>query len=89
MDALYDSFLVPGKLPKLYIGFSAFFLWYPLRNFERKKVVLMSSNFDRLHEIKNEAHAENFSCLSHWESKKSSMWASISKKTVLPRDSQI
>ena len=25
----------------------------------------MSSNFERLHEIKNEAYAENFSCLSH------------------------
>ena len=38
----------------------------PLGNYE-KKVVWMSSNFERLHEIKNEAYAENFSCLSHWE----------------------
>ena len=37
----------------------------------KKKVVLLSSNFERLHEIINEAYAENFSCLSHWEPKKS------------------
>ena len=42
----------------------------------------MSSNFERLHEIINEAYAENFSCLSHWEPKKCHMWASISENPV-------
>jgi hypothetical protein len=31
------------------------------------KVVQIISNFERLHKIKKEAFAENFSCLSHWE----------------------
>ena len=42
----------------------------------------MSSNFERLHEIINEAYAENFSCLYHWEPKKRNMWASISENPV-------
>ena len=42
----------------------------------------MSSNFERLHEIINEAYAENFSCLSHWEPKKRHLWASISENPV-------
>jgi hypothetical protein len=33
----------------------------------KKKVVQISSNFERLHKNKKEAFAENFSCLSHWE----------------------
>jgi hypothetical protein len=33
----------------------------------KKKVVQISSNFERLHKISKEAYAENFSCLSHWE----------------------
>jgi hypothetical protein len=33
----------------------------------KKKVVQISSNFERLQKIKKEAYAENFSCLSHWE----------------------
>ena len=44
----------------------------------------MSSNFERLHEIINEAYAENFSCLSHWEvrnphplSNSGSCWTSL------------
>ena len=49
-----------------YGNFSAFFLWSPLGNYE-KKVVWISSNLERLHEIKKEAYAENLSCLSHWE----------------------
>jgi hypothetical protein len=47
-------------------NFSTFFLWSPFGNYE-KKVVQMSSNFERLHKKKKEAYAENFSCLSHWE----------------------
>jgi hypothetical protein len=42
----------------------------------------MSSNFERLHEIINEAYAVNFSCLSHWEPKKCHMWESISENPV-------
>ena len=42
-----------------YGNFSAFFLWSPLGNYEK--------NFERLHEIKKEAYAENLSCLSHWK----------------------
>ena len=42
----------------------------------------MSSNFERLHEIINDAYAENFSCLIHWEPKKIHMWASISVNPV-------
>ena len=42
----------------------------------------MNSNFERLHEIINEAYAENFSCLSHWEPKKCHMWTSISENPV-------
>ena len=42
----------------------------------------MCSNFERLHEIINEAYAENSSCLSHWEPKKRHMWASISENPV-------
>ena len=42
----------------------------------------MSSNFERLHEIINEAYAENFSFLSHCEPKKCHMWASISENPV-------
>ena len=49
--------------------FSIFPLVPPLETME-KKVVQTSSNFERLHEIINEAYAENFSCLSHWEPKK-------------------
>ena len=70
----YASFLISWKLPQLYIGFSAFFLWSPLW----KKVVKRNSNFERLHE----AYAENFSCLSHWEHKKSHIPASISENPV-------
>ena len=43
-----------------------------------KKVVKTNSNFERLHE----AYAENFSCLSHWEHKKSHIPASISENPV-------
>ena len=42
----------------------------------------MSSIFEGGHEIRNEAYAENLSFLSHWEPKRSHMWASISEKTV-------
>ena len=42
----------------------------------------MSSNFERLHEIINDAYAENFSCPSHWEPKKCHMWASISENPI-------
>ena len=42
----------------------------------------MSSNFERLHEIIYDAYAENFSCVSHWEPKKSHVWASISENPV-------
>ena len=33
------------------------------------KVVLMNSNFERVHEILNQANFENFSCLSNAEPK--------------------
>ena len=48
---------------KLPIGFSAFFLWSLLGNYE-KKVVEMSSNFERLHKIINQAYPESFIILS-------------------------
>ena len=44
-------------------NFSTFFLCSPLGNCE-KKVVYMSSNFEMLHEIINQAYAENFSILT-------------------------
>ena len=49
----------------------------------------MSSNFERLHEIINEACAENFSCLSHWEPKKRHMWAFISENAVSLYESDV
>ena len=60
------------NLPRLYVYIHWFFGFFSKGSpFEtlKIKVVWMSSNFERFHEILNQANSENFSCLSHVEPK--------------------